>query len=107
MAITYKRLEEFQPGRGYSKEDWDAVSDNPPLTEEEMKQARPFKEVFPDIAEDIEKAVRGRPKADLTKTPVTIRLDPDIVDHYKATGKGWQSRMNDDLRKAAGLKKAG
>lgn len=106
MAITYKRLEEFQPGRGYSKEDWDAVSDNPSLTEEEMKQARPFKEVFPDIAEEIEKAVRGRPKADLTKTPVTIRLDPDIVDHYKATGKGWQSRMNDDLRKAAGLKKA-
>ncbi|TPW26659.1 BrnA antitoxin family protein, partial [Martelella alba] len=23
--------------------------------------------------------------------------------HYKATGKGWQSRLNDDLRKAAGL----
>ncbi len=37
------------------------------------------------------------------KTPITIRLDPDIVEHYKATGKGWQSRMNDDLRKAAGL----
>ena len=103
MAIKYKRHEEFQPGRGYSKEDWDAVSDNPPLTEEEMKSARPFKEAFPELAEKMEKAVRGRPKADVTKTPVTIRLDPDLVEHYKATGKGWQGRMNDDLRKVAGI----
>ncbi|MDF1631732.1 BrnA antitoxin family protein [Mycoplana sp. MJR14] len=103
MASKHRIQNDFQPGRGYSKEDWDAVSDNPPLTEAEMKQARPFKEAFPEIAEKMEKAVRGRPKAEQTKTPVTIRLDPDIVDHYKATGKGWQSRMNDDLRKAAGL----
>lgn len=103
MAIKYRPREQFHPGRGYTKDDWDAVSDNPPLTEEEMKSARPFKEVFPDIAEKMEKAVRGRPKADVTKKPVTIRLDPDLVEHYKATGKGWQSRMNDDLRKVAGL----
>ncbi len=103
MASKHRTQNDFQPGRGYAKEDWDAVSDNPPLTEAEMKQARPFKEAFPEIAQKMEKAVRGRPKAEQTKTPVTIRLDPDIVDHYKATGKGWQSRMNDDLRKAAGL----
>ena len=103
MASKIQTPEEFQPGRGYAKEDWDAVSDNPPLTEQEMKQARPFKDAFPEIAEKMERAIRGRPKAEQTKMPVTIRLDPDIVDHYKATGKGWQSRMNDDLRKAAGL----
>ena len=76
------------------------MSDNPPLTEEEKKSARPFKEAFPEIADKMEKAVaaRGRPKADVTKTPVTIRLDPDLLDHYKATGRGWQGRMNDDLR---------
>jgi uncharacterized protein (DUF4415 family) len=103
MASKDQTQKEFQPGRGYAREDWYAVSDNPPLTEEEMKRARPFKDVFPEIAEKMERAIRGRPKAEQTKTPVTIRLDPDIVDHYKATGKGWQSRMNDDLRKVAGL----
>jgi uncharacterized protein (DUF4415 family) len=34
---------------------------------------------------------------------VTIRLDQEVVNFYKSTGKGWQSRMNDDLRKAAGV----
>lgn len=76
-----------------------------PATDDELRQAKPFREVFPDLAASIDRelAKRGRPKAEQTKQPVTIRLDPDIVDHYKATGKGWQSRMNDDLRKMAGL----
>ena len=33
----------------------------------------------------------------------TIRLDPDIIAAFKADGSGWQSRINDALRKAAGL----
>jgi uncharacterized protein (DUF4415 family) len=40
---------------------------------------------------------RGKQKAP-TKIPVTIRLDEDIVDSYKAGGKGWQGRINNDLR---------
>ena len=35
--------------------------------------------------------------------PVTLRLDSDVVRHFRATGKGWQTRINDILRKAAGL----
>ncbi|MFB9952046.1 BrnA antitoxin family protein [Rhizobium puerariae] len=79
--------------------------DNPELTDEQIANMKPFREVFPDLAASIDREIarRGRPKAEQTKQPVTIRLDPDIVDHYKATGRGWQSRMNDDLRKAAGL----
>jgi uncharacterized protein (DUF4415 family) len=46
---------------------------------------------------------RGRPKADVTKVSTTIRLDPDIIAAFKAQGAGWQSRINDALRKAAGL----
>jgi len=46
---------------------------------------------------------RGRPKADVTKVSITIRLDPDIIEAFKADGSGWQSRINDALRKAAGL----
>lgn len=33
------------------------------------------------------------------KVPVTIRLDADVVEHWKATGKGWQTRLNAALRK--------
>ena len=44
---TKKLQKEFVPGRGYSKEDWDAV-DSPELTDEQLAQAKPFAEVFPD-----------------------------------------------------------
>ena len=46
---------------------------------------------------------RGRPLAAVTKTSVTLRLDSDVLAIFRATGKGWQSRMNAALRKAAGL----
>jgi len=46
---------------------------------------------------------RGRPKADVTKVSTTIRLDPDVLDAFKSAGPGWQSRINDALRKAAGV----
>ncbi|WP_367354129.1 BrnA antitoxin family protein [Agrobacterium pusense] len=80
--------------------------DAPEATDEEMAQAKPFGEAFPDLAKSIDREIarRGRPKADAPKTPVTIRLDPDLVEHYKAMGKGWQSRINSDLRKLSGLR---
>ena len=46
---------------------------------------------------------RGRPKAVIRKVSTTIRLDPDVVDAFKAGGPGWQSRINTALRRAAGL----
>lgn len=46
---------------------------------------------------------RGRPASANPKLPVKLRLDPDVVDAFKAKGPGWQSRMNEALRKAAGL----
>ena len=36
----------------------------------------------------------GRPKAETTKVPIAIRLSPDVVDYFKATGTGWQSRID-------------
>ncbi|MDP1612110.1 MAG: BrnA antitoxin family protein [Sulfuritalea sp.] len=41
---------------------------------------------------------RGRPPAEVTKTPIKLRLDPDIIAAFKASGRGWQTRMNDALR---------
>lgn len=49
------------------------------------------------------KVQRGRPKAPVTKVSTTLRLDPEVIAHFKAEGPGWQSRINETLRKAAGL----
>jgi len=44
---------------------------------------------------------RGRPKSAAPKKAVSLRLDADIVAYYRATGPGWQSRINAALRRAA------
>lgn len=41
---------------------------------------------------------RGRPKGGSTKTAVKIRYDNAVLEAFRATGKGWQTRMNDVLR---------
>jgi uncharacterized protein (DUF4415 family) len=46
---------------------------------------------------------RGRPKSKNPKRPVSLRLDPDVVAHFRRGGRGWQSRINAVLRKAAKL----
>ena len=48
---------------------------------------------------------RGRPRSDAPKEAVNIRLDPDVLAHFRRTGPRWQSRINAALRKAAGLAK--
>ena len=46
----------------------------------------------------------GRPPlGDQPKRQVTLRLDPDVIDRFREGGPGWQGRMNEALRKAAGL----
>jgi uncharacterized protein (DUF4415 family) len=51
------------------------------------------------------KPLRGRPKAEAPKKLVSLRLDPDVIEHFRESGPGWQRRINDILRKAARLKK--
>jgi uncharacterized protein (DUF4415 family) len=46
---------------------------------------------------------RGRPPIDSPKLAVSLRLDPDVVKHFKDQGPGWQSRINAALRKQAKL----
>lgn len=47
---------------------------------------------------------RGRPPLDNPKQAVKLRLDADVLAAYRATGEGWQTRINADLRKARKLK---
>ncbi len=49
---------------------------------------------------------RGRPPSERPKVSTTIRLDPDVLDAFKGTGPGWQSRINETLRRAATRLKA-
>lgn len=76
--------------------------DNPEMTEEELKELRPFREVFPDLAAAIDRKL-GRPKSETTKKAISLRLDQEVIERFKAGGEGWQSRMNEALRKAVGL----
>ena len=51
-----KRQKSFKPGQGNTREDWDAVCDNPELTDEQIAKAKPFAEVFPELAASIRKS---------------------------------------------------
>ena len=84
----------------YSAADMRAVSDNPEWTRKDFAKAKRFDEVFPDLARTIRR--RGKQKTP-TKKAVSVRLDADVLDAYKASGAGWQSRINSDLRKVMKL----
>ncbi|MCI5148612.1 MAG: hypothetical protein D3916_04355 [Candidatus Electrothrix sp. MAN1_4] len=68
------------------------------MPDEMSVNARPASEVHPEIVEWY-KRTRGKQKRPI-KTPIYIRLDIDIVEHFKSGGKGWQTKINDALRKS-------
>ena len=76
---------------------WVDPDDAPELTKEWFEQA--------DLYHGEKLVRRGRPKAEAPKKLVSLRLDPDVIDHFRQSGPGWQRRINDILRKAARLKK--
>jgi uncharacterized protein (DUF4415 family) len=64
-----KRQKSFKPGQGYTREDWDAVRDNPEWTAEDFARAKPFAEVFPELAASI------RRNRDPDKAPAKPRIN--------------------------------
>ncbi|TMV68374.1 BrnA antitoxin family protein [Thioclava sp. BHET1] len=75
--------------------------DNPEWTEEDFKRSKPAS-ALPDHIRAAFPRTRGPQKAS-TKVPVSIRLSPEVIDHFKADGPGWQSRIDEALRKVAGV----
>jgi uncharacterized protein (DUF4415 family) len=55
------------------------------------------------LAKDGIRPIGRPPLGDAPKKQVTLRLDADLIDRFRATGKGWQSRINEALRKAEGI----
>jgi uncharacterized protein (DUF4415 family) len=94
------KLSRTKKAKGYTAEDMRAVSDNPKWTKKDFSKARPFAEVFPELASTIRR--RGKQKAP-TKKAISLRLDRDVLEAYQASGDGWQTRINKDLRKARNL----
>jgi uncharacterized protein (DUF4415 family) len=83
-----------------------ADPDARPLTDDELARFRPAHQVMPEFVAKVMRQKRGRPPVEMPKKQVTLRLDQDVIDHFKAEGPGWQTRINDALRgvakKAAG-----
>jgi uncharacterized protein (DUF4415 family) len=93
----------------------------PPLTAKELKKIdeyvlgpKDYEEIPEQTDEDFSRGVlrigsvpvkRGRPKLPTPKEPVSLRLDPDVLAHFRRSGRGWQGRINAVLRKAAKLPK--
>jgi uncharacterized protein (DUF4415 family) len=74
---------------------WSDPDDAPELTAAFFKSA--------DLYEGDKPKTRGRPKAAITKEPVKLRLDADVLAALRASGEGWQTRINDTLRAALHL----
>jgi len=75
---------------------WVDPDDAPDLTEAFFDRA--------EIREGQKIVRRGRPPLPNPKQAVKLRLDADVLAAYRRTGRGWQTRINSDLRKARKLK---
>lgn len=76
---------------------WKDPDDAPELTEAFFKSA--------ELYEGVKLKTRGRPKSASPKEPIKLRLDADVLAALRATGEGWQTRINEALR--ASLRLAG
>jgi uncharacterized protein (DUF4415 family) len=75
------------------------------LTAADFRRMRPAREVLPKMigakaAAELLRP-RGRPPKENPKAQVTLRLDTEVLEHFKAGGPGWQTRINAVLRRAA------
>jgi uncharacterized protein (DUF4415 family) len=73
--------------------------DNPEWTAEDFARARPASELPAAMLAAFPKARGGRPPG-ASKQAVSIRLDKDVLEKFRATGPGWQSRINEALKRA-------
>lgn len=69
---------------------WVDPDDAPPLTDEFFDRA--------EVRDGDRVVRRGRPRLAHAKRQVTIRLEPDLLDQLRATGPGWQARLNEAVR---------
>jgi uncharacterized protein (DUF4415 family) len=91
-------LEGIRPGESLDDFEKRVGDDVPEWTEADFARARPMREMFPKIVEAFERA-RGQrgPQKSPVKDRIGLRLDHAVVEYFRSTGPGWQSRINDIL----------
>lgn len=72
--------------------------ENPEWTKEDFARAKPFKEVFPEFYKAWKR--RGRPPVATPKVHIGFRLAADVVEAIRATGPGYNARVEKALREA-------
>jgi uncharacterized protein (DUF4415 family) len=70
------------------------VAENPEWTADDIKRAVPYS----GLPESLQAKLRGRPKAAVTKEHITIRQPPEVVARFRASGDGWQTRVDAALK---------
>jgi len=83
--------------------------ENPEWKNGEFARARPAREVLPELLgeKEAEKLLkpRGRPRSPHSKVAISLRVAPDVLERWKASGPGWQTRMADSLAKHAPIRR--
>ncbi len=76
--------------------------DNPVWQEDDFRRARPAMEALPPETVAVLPRRRGErgPQRRPTKQQVSLRIDREVLAHFRATGRGWQRRVNEALKKA-------
>jgi uncharacterized protein (DUF4415 family) len=77
--------------------EWSDPDDAPELTPELLETAEVFE------GDTFVPRGRGRPKSGVRKEQISVRLDPDVVAKLRESGPGWQSQINELLRRGLGL----
>lgn len=74
--------------------------ESPEWTDEDFHQAKPALKALPSGVVGAIRRYRGQrgPQKAATKELISLRVDRDVVDAFRATGRGWQTRANDALR---------
>jgi uncharacterized protein (DUF4415 family) len=89
-------MEGIRPGESLDDFERRVGDDAPEWTEEDFRRARPITD-FPELMEILRARGQRGPQKTPTKERIGLRLDRDVVAHFRATGPGWQRRINDVL----------
>ena len=97
------RMTEEEIGKNYDVEKAIAMAKSAPEEKELTYTTAPIVgRGFASFKEHIN--MRGRPLKENKKKQINLRIDSDIVEFFQNTGAGWQTRINDSLRKVIQLR---
>jgi len=85
-----------------NKNNFDApTAENPKWTAGRIRAAVPLKDAIAAV-----KRKRGGQRKDITKRAVSLRLDPDVLEYFQRDGRGWQTRINAELKRVADVRRS-